>query len=241
MERIMSDHVKKTIRYSGIESILDRIEALLFQLEPDELVSFALNNRNAFEQNNSKPNHEIENTDVYSALVNISPVPIEYEELSKNSLGYISFTENRIVIQKNMPIARTNETILLLVTKWMIYHGENEYKDSHSLDVLGEGVTYVVAKHFDMKVSDFLLSDYEWDKQEGEKSVLYLKTIADVSKNIIAKINNYISQMYPYKVNDTKIGFVIQPDLFSFEGGYLNSEDDIVSEDEPVKKATRRK
>ena len=98
--------------------------------------------------------------DFVQALMNISPVPIAFEDIPGDSKGYFSTAEKRIAVQENMSESQTLKTMVHEVAHSMLHDKEVNQsmdipvKDRNTKEVEAESVAFTVCQHFGIDTSD---------------------------------------------------------------------------------------
>ena len=99
--------------------------------------------------------------DFVQALMNISPVPIAFEDIPGDSKGYFSTAEKRIAVQENMSESQTLKTMVHEVAHSMLHDKEVNQsmdipvKDRNTKEVEAESVAFTVCQHFGIDTSDY--------------------------------------------------------------------------------------
>ena len=94
------------------------------------------------------------------ALREISPVPMEFEEIEGDAKGYFSFATRHIAIQEGMSQSQTLKTAIHEVAHAKL-HDRNfnrdveDEKDRNTEEVEAESVAYTVCQHFGIETSDY--------------------------------------------------------------------------------------
>ena len=104
--------------------------------------------------------------DFVQALMNISPVPIAFEDIPGDSKGYFSTAEKRIAVQENMSESQTLKTMVHEVAHSMLHDKEVNQsmdipvKDRNTKEVEAESVAFTVCQHFgiDVELVDVVVS-----------------------------------------------------------------------------------
>ena len=98
--------------------------------------------------------------DMIRAVEDISPVPIELEEIAGDSKGYYDREAKRIAVQENMSESQTLKTMIHEVAHSKLHSKEVEQdeqmrKDRNTKEVEAESVAYTVCQHFGIDTSDY--------------------------------------------------------------------------------------
>lgn len=87
----------------------------------------------------------------------ISPVPVQFENIPGNTRGYFSPTECRISIKEGMSEADTLKTLIHEIAHAMLHAkgAEEEKTDRRTKEVEAESIAYVVSQHLNIDTSDY--------------------------------------------------------------------------------------
>jgi len=100
----------------------------------------------------------------FNALKEVSPFPIDFENITDGAKGYCNFKENRIAIREDLSEAQTIKTAIHEIThaKLHNYYGEKEKnvpieqrKNRNTKEVEAESVAYTVCQHYGIDTSDY--------------------------------------------------------------------------------------
>ncbi len=99
--------------------------------------------------------------DFVQALMNVSPVPVSFEEIPGDSKGYFDTVEKRIAVQENMSESQTLKTMVHEVAHSMLHDKEVNQsmdvpaKDRNTKEVEAESVAFTVCQHFGIDTSEY--------------------------------------------------------------------------------------
>ena len=101
--------------------------------------------------------------DFVQALINVTQVPIGFEDIPGDSKGYFHTEEKRIAVQENMSESQTLKTMVHEVVHSMLHNKEinrddlmeEPVKDRNTKEVEAESVAYTVCQHFGIDTSDY--------------------------------------------------------------------------------------
>ena len=99
--------------------------------------------------------------DFVQALMNVSPVPVSFEEIPGDSKGYFDMVEKRIAVQENMSESQTLKTMVHEVAHSMLHDKEVNQsmdvpaKDRNTKEVEAESVAFTVCQHFGIDTSEY--------------------------------------------------------------------------------------
>lgn len=147
---------------------------------------------------------------ILKSLINISPVPIEFEKFESNAKGYFSPSTERIVIQPDMSELQTLKTVIHETAHSILHNKQNlqELKSkgiefsSEDKETQAESVAFIVAYHYGLDTSEY--------------SFPYVATWAEnpklINKNmeIIQKTSDYIIEELDKDLEQQKIKGVEQ-------------------------------
>lgn len=140
---------------------------------------------------------DLENEEDYIyAFIEMSPVPIFFDDLKPGTNGYYSPNEKKIVINNNISSLQTIKTIVHELTHAMLHDPENiEYqKDRRTAEVEAESVAFTVLQHYGIDTSEYsfgYITDWSSSKDLKEfKSSL--ETIEHTSNLIIDKLDEIL-------------------------------------------------
>ena len=127
--------------------------------------------------------------DFVQALINVTPVPIGFEDIPGDSKGYFHTEEKRIAVQENMSESQTLKTMVHEVAHSLLHNKEINRNDlmekpvkyRNTKEVEAESVAYTVCQHFGIDTSD-----YSFGYIAGWSSGKDMKELKS-SRNIIRK------------------------------------------------------
>ena len=101
--------------------------------------------------------------DFKQAVINVSPVPVDFEYIQGEAKGYFSLVGKRIVVQENMGESQTLKTMIHEVAHSMLHdidenrkaEPELPEKDRNTKEVEAESIAYTVCQHFGIETSDY--------------------------------------------------------------------------------------
>lgn len=144
--------------------------------------------------------------DLFIALTDLSPVPIDFEEITGSAKGYFSHIENRIAIQEGMSEVQTVKTAIHEIAHAKL-HSENNGKDRYTKEVEAESVAYTVCQHFGIETSDYsfgYIAGWSTDKETKElKSSL--ETIRNTAAEMIGSIEEKLRAQINIRTWDKKV------------------------------------
>jgi hypothetical protein len=143
-------------------------------------------------------NGNVENYNkMLDSLIEISPVPVSFEDIRNGSLGFFNKVQHRIAIQKNMNEPETLRTLIHEISHAHLHNletGEEKNKDRRTREVQAESVAFVVCKHFgiDTGNSSFgYIAGWSSDKEYPQ-----LKESLNIIRKYSDKIINDIDEKF---------------------------------------------
>ena len=130
--------------------------------------------------------------DFVQALMNISPVPIAFEDIPGDFKGYFNTAEKRIAVQENMSESQTLKTMVHEVAHSMLHDKEKNQsmdisvKDRNTKEVEAESVAFTVCRHFGIDTSDYSFGYIAgWGSGRNMKE---LKSSLDIIQKIASEL-----------------------------------------------------
>lgn len=141
--------------------------------------------------------------DFVQALMNISPVPIAFEDIPGDSKGYFSTAEKRIAVQENMSESQTLKTMVHEVAHSMLHDKEVNQsmdipvKDRNTKEVEAESVAFTVCQHFGIDTSDYSFGYIAgWSSGRNMKELKSsLDTIRTTASELITGIEGAMQEL----------------------------------------------
>ena len=141
--------------------------------------------------------------DFVQALMNISPVPIAFEDIPGDSKGYFSTAEKRIAVQENMSESQTLKTMVHEVADSMLHDKEVNQsmdipvKDRNTKEVEAESVAFTVCQHFGIDTSDYSFGYIAgWSSGRNMKELKSsLDTIRKTASELITGIEGAMQEL----------------------------------------------
>ena len=173
------------------------------------------------------------------ALTEVSPVPIEFEEIEGGAKGYFSQSTHRIAIQEGMSQSQTLKTAIHEVAHAKLHDRELnkgiddvEHKGRSRKEVEAESVAYTVCQHFGIDTSDYSFGYIAgWSSgREMTELKASLDTIRRTASEIIMGIEHELSKVQERTVEqETELSIMQQAEKLIDS---LESEKTIFSQDE---------
>ena len=141
--------------------------------------------------------------DFVQALMNISPVPIAFEDIPGDSKGYFSTAEKRIAVLENMSESQTLKTMVHEVAHSMLHDKEVNQsmdipvKDRNTKEVEAESVAFTVCQHFGIDTSDYSFGYIAgWSSGRNMKELKSsLDTIRKTASELITGIEGAMQEL----------------------------------------------
>ena len=141
--------------------------------------------------------------DFVQALMNISPVPIAFEDIPGDSKGYFSTAEKRIAVQENMSESQTLKTMVHEVAHSRLHDKEVNQsmdipvKDRNTKEVEAESVAFTVCQHFGIDPSDYSFGYIAgWSSGRNMKELKSsLDTIRKTASELITGIEGAMQEL----------------------------------------------
>lgn len=135
--------------------------------------------------------------------MNISPVPIAFEDIPGDSKGYFSTAEKRIAVQENMSESQTLKTMVHEVAHSMLHDKEVNQsmdipvKDRNTKEVEAESVAFTVCQHFGIDTSDYSFGYIAgWSSGRNMKELKSsLDTIRKTASELITGIEGAMQEL----------------------------------------------
>lgn len=148
------------------------------------------------------------------ALMEVSPVPIGYEQIEGDSKGYFHTSEHRIALQEGMSQSQTVKTAVHEVAHAKLHDRdlnsnleETMSKDRSTKEVEAESVAYTVCQHFGIDTSDYSFGYIAgWssgkDMRELKSS---LDTIRKTASELITDISGRLQELKRDRVEEQEL------------------------------------
>lgn len=141
--------------------------------------------------------------DFVQAFMNISPVPIAFEDIPGDSKGYFSTAEKRIAVQENMSESQTLKTMVHEVAHSRLHDKEVNQsmdipvKDRNTKEVEAESVAFTVCQHFGIDTSDYSFGYIAgWSSGRNMKELKSsLDTIRKTASELITGIEGAMQEL----------------------------------------------
>ena len=173
------------------------------------------------------------------ALTEVSPVPIEFEEIEGGAKGYFSQSTHRIAIQEDMSQSQTLKTAIHEVAHAKLHDRElnkgidnMEHKDRNTKEVEAESVAYTVCQHFGIDTSDYSFGYIAgWSSgREMTELKASLDIIRRTASEIITGIEHELSKVQERTVeqeHDRSLEPIAETDVIVRTQGSMGSDYEI--------------
>ena len=140
--------------------------------------------------------------ELMTVLGEVSPFPIEFEEIHGGANGYYSPADQRIAIRQGMSEAQTIKTAIHEITHADLHSPDayivgDESKDRRTKEVEAESTAYVVCNHYGIDTSDYsfgYLAAWSASKELAELQSS-LDTIQKQANELIDRIDNRLAAL----------------------------------------------
>ena len=135
------------------------------------------------------------------ALIKASPVPVAFENIHGDALGFYSNGEKRIAVQKGMSQTQTVKTLIHEITHSILHDkdkmAEGTMKDAPTREVEAESVAYTVCQHFGIETSDYSFNYIAaWSSGKDIKELKgSLETIRSTARDLIDIIDEKVAEI----------------------------------------------
>ena len=173
------------------------------------------------------------------ALTEVSPVPIEFEEIEGGAKGYFSQGAHRIAVQEGMSQSQTLKTAIHEVAHAKLHDRELnkgiddvEHKGRSRKEVEAESVAYTVCQHFGIDTSDYSFGYIAgWSSgREMTELKASLDTIRRTASEIITGIEHELSKVQERTVeqeHDRSLEPIVETDVIVRTQGSMGSDYEI--------------
>lgn len=138
---------------------------------------------------------------LFDCIKNVSPFPINFENIPGGAKGYCSPSEQKIVIQEGLSELQTIKTAIHEITHADLHAPQinlmQEKIDRKTREIEAESVAFIVCTHYDLDTSDYsfpYLASWSSSKElkELESS---LDTIQKQASNLIDRIDTQLEKL----------------------------------------------
>lgn len=141
------------------------------------------------------------------ALMEVSPVPIGYEEIQNGAKGYYHLEDKRIAIQSGISEIQTVKTAIHEVSHATLHHidlknpkaemPKKQQKDRKTKEVEAESIAYTVCQHYGIDTSDYsfgYIAGWSSGKNMSELRSS-LETIRKTASELITQIDGKVQEI----------------------------------------------
>ena len=135
------------------------------------------------------------------AIVETSPVPVEFVQMGGSIHGYFNLEDRRIAIREGMSQQQTLKTCIHETAHAILHDRDSgtekdNMPDSHTKEVQAESVAYTVCQHFGIDTSDYSFGYVAgWSKgRELEELKASMNTIRKTAADIINSIQKNLDK-----------------------------------------------
>ncbi|NLK23155.1 MAG: ImmA/IrrE family metallo-endopeptidase [Clostridiales bacterium] len=157
----------------------------------------------------SKLTDEVKDFDVlFNILKNVSPYPIEYEDITSSANGYCDPVNKRIAIRKGLAEAQIIKTAIHEIAHSILHSDlKTRVRDSSTREVEAESIAYVVSNVLGIDTSSYSFGYVGGWSKDKELSQLKssLDTIQKTSHDLIFKIDGELKLLQMNRENNLKI------------------------------------
>lgn len=129
--------------------------------------------------------------ELYNKLLELSPVPVNFDNLPVGKNGYYNLITQEIVISNKLTGNQRTKTLLHeVIHSFVEKETIKDDNDRRRAEIIAEGTTFVVANYFDLDTSDYSFGYLaEWSGNPKE-IIKWGSEIQKTANFIIDKINN---------------------------------------------------
>lgn len=127
-------------------------------------------------------------SELVEKLMDVSPVPVEFEEIQGGSHGYCSHADGRIAVKKGMSEAQTVKTMVHEIAHAMLHGsgGEETGADKNTKEVQAESVAYAACSRLGIDSSEYSFGYVAaWAKGKDAKELSESMTVIQKTANAI--------------------------------------------------------
>ena len=138
---------------------------------------------------------------LFNTLKEISPVPVNFENIENGAKGYYHTKEDRIAIKSGMSEAQTVKTLVHEIAHAKLHKDTDKESDVKELEA--ESTAFVVCSYFNIDTSDYSFGYLAKWSSDRELSTLKssLDTIQKTSKELIEDIEKSMSIKLSQNIN----------------------------------------
>ncbi len=145
--------------------------------------------------------------DFKQAVMNIAPVPVEFEDIPGDTKGYFIPEERRIAVQGDMAESQTLKTMIHETAHSVLHNAEVNkdnlvpIKDRNTKEVEAESIAFTVCQHFGIDTSDYSFGYIAgWSSGRDMKELKSsLDTIRRTASELITGIEGQLLEIQRYR------------------------------------------
>ncbi len=134
----------------------------------------------------------------FSAIKDLSPVPVRFDNIESGAKGYFSPTKQEIVLQRGMSEEQTIKTLLHECAHARLGHGgDDDHSDRRTHEVQAESVAYCCCRAIGLDTSDYSFGYIAgWSSGQDQKELkASLQTIRDQADQMIKGIEEKFTRV----------------------------------------------
>lgn len=149
----------------------------------------------------------------FDAVKKVSPVPVDFEQISTGAKGYYHLNDKRIAINEGMSELHNIKTLIHEITHAKLHDIDlNAPKDKinrpdqKTIEVQAESVAYVVCQHYGLDTSDYsfaYVAKWSSSQQLGELKES-LDTIRITASGMIKEIDKNMEELQKNQIKENK-------------------------------------
>ena len=144
----------------------------------------------------------------FSAIKELSPVPVRFDNIPSGAKGYFSPSKQEIVLQRGMPEEQTIKTLLHECAHARLGHGgDDDHSDRRTHEVQAESVAYCCCKAIGLDTSEYSFGYIAgWSSGKDQKELkASLQTIRDQADQMIKGTEEKISRVMELRAEKATI------------------------------------
>ena len=158
--------------------------------------------------------------DFMKAMKEISPVPIEFDEIDGSANGYFSPVKQKIVIQSGMSQSQTVKTTVHEISHSLLHDKDNVRiegiddtvkKTRSSKEVEAESVAFTVCQHFGIDTSEYSFGYVAgWSSGKEMKELKSsMETIRKTASRLIGDIETKVHELQKNRLMDLEAQLLV--------------------------------
>lgn len=149
----------------------------------------------------------------FDAVKKVSPVPVDFEQISTGAKGYYHLNDKRIAINEGMSELHNIKTLIHEITHAKLHDidlnapkDQINRPDQKTIEVQAESVAYVVCQHYGLDTSDYsfaYVAKWSSSQQLGELKES-LDTIRITASGMIKEIDKNMEELQKNQIKENK-------------------------------------